>query len=195
MTVGVDNVADRFGDAADSLHAGRMAEAIAKSRDLILLFQRAVEESPDDPSLRHRLALALLLAGDREGYRRACAATLEHFGRSEGPLIGEAARACLVAPDAVLDPSVPLRLAETAVSQDPRAPWPYYVLGLAEFRAGRYEGAVERLEESLKLGTTWASAPLNYPVLAMAHHRLRHGDESRRWLEKRTAGEVTRPMT
>ncbi len=42
-------------------------------------------ELPYDPSLRHRLALALVLAGDREGYRRACAATLERLGRSQSP--------------------------------------------------------------------------------------------------------------
>ena len=184
VTVPVDELPNRFGDAADALYAGRKAEAIAKSRDLIFLFHRAVEQSPDDPDLRYQLALALLLAGDREGYRRVCAATLEHFGRSQDPLVGAAARACLVAPGAVLDPLVPLRLAERANAQEPSVPWRIYVLGLAEYRAGRYNGAVERLEESLTLGTTWASAPLNYPVLAMAHHRLGHGDESRRWLEK-----------
>ena len=141
-------------------------------------------ESPDDPSLRHRLALALVLAGDREGYRRACAATLERFGRSQDALIGEAARACLVGPDAVDDPSVPRRLAETALAREPGAPWLHYVLGLADFRAGRYEAAVEHLGESLKSGADWAAAPLNYPVLAMAYHRLGRKDEARRWLEK-----------
>ena len=78
-----DDLPSRFGEAAEWLGAGRVAEAIAAGRELIPVLQRLVDESPDDPSLRHRLALALVLAGDREGYRRACAATLERLGRSQ----------------------------------------------------------------------------------------------------------------
>jgi WD40 repeat protein len=179
-----DDVPARFVEAADMLGVGRVADASATGRELVPLLRRAVEQSPDDPSLRHRFALALVLASDRDGYRRACAETLERFGRSEDPLLGEAARACLIGPDAVDDPSVPRRLAETALARESGAPWLHYFLGLADFRAGRYEGAVEHLEESLKLGSTWPAAPLNYPVLAMAHHPLGHGNEARRWLEK-----------
>jgi hypothetical protein len=58
------------------------------------------------------------------------------------------------------------------------------VLGLAEFRTGRYERAVAHLGESLKVGTTWVAGPLNYPVLAMAHHQLGHGHEARLWLDQ-----------
>ena len=76
-------------------------------------------------------------------------------------MIGEAARACLVGPDAVDDPSVPRRLAETALSREPGLPWLHYFLGLADFRAGRYERAVEHLRESMKLGSGWTAAPVN----------------------------------
>jgi tetratricopeptide (TPR) repeat protein len=148
------------------------------------VLRRNVEQSPDDLSARHELALALLLAGDLQGYRRACAATLERLGRSEDALIGEAARACVIGPDAVGDPSALPRLAATAVSREPNVPWWHYVLGLAEFRAGRYERAVEYAMKSIDLGPRWLAAPLNYPVLAMAHHGLGHRAEARRWLEK-----------
>jgi WD40 repeat protein/tetratricopeptide (TPR) repeat protein len=178
------DIEDRF-DLADALlRAGRIDEAIATGRELVPLLRRIVEVNPNDPSLRHRFALALVLTGDLESYRRACAATLERFDRSEDSLIVEAARACLVGPDAVLDPSVPLRLAAVAHSRDPKAAWSHYVLGLAEFRAGRYDQAVGHLGESLKLGKTWIAAPLNGPVLAMAHHRLGRRDEARSWLKR-----------
>ncbi len=47
--------------------------------EMVTVLQQAVERKPDAGALRHRLALSLLLAGDREGYRRACAATAERF--------------------------------------------------------------------------------------------------------------------
>ena len=79
MAVRLDEIAARFEVADALLRAGRVDEAIATSRELVPLLRLAIDRSPDDPSLRHRLALALVLAGDREGYRRACAATLERF--------------------------------------------------------------------------------------------------------------------
>ena len=78
-----DDIATRFGKAADLLEVGRVDEAIAASRRLIPFISRAVDQNPNDPSLRHRLALALAAAGDHEGYRRACAATLKQFAGSE----------------------------------------------------------------------------------------------------------------
>jgi tetratricopeptide (TPR) repeat protein len=180
----LDDLPARFDLADASLRAGRMDEATGAGRVLIPLLRRAVEQRPDDPSLRHRFALALVLAGDREGYRRACAATLDRLGRSEDPMIGEAVRACLVGPDSVDDFSVARRLVERGLAREPGAPWLYYLLGLADLRAGRSEEEVEHLEKSRELGNTWAGTPLNYPALAMAHHRLGHRDEARRWLGK-----------
>jgi hypothetical protein len=30
----------------------------------------------------------------------------------------------------------------------------------------------------------WEATFLNWPLLAMAHHRLGHGDEARKWIDK-----------
>ena len=119
--------------------------------ELVAAFRQAVVWSPEDPCLRHRLAVALLLADDREGYDRVAAQTVEMFSRKEDPFIAEAARACLLAPDSLADFSVPLHLAEAAVARQPTLPWWLYVLGLAHFRAGQSEKAITRLDESIGL--------------------------------------------
>ncbi len=150
--------------------------------------RKAVEQKPDDPSLRHRLALAQIRSGDREGYRQTRVSTIERLGRSENALIGEAARACLLAPEAGDDLSVPRRLAEFAARREPRSGWMQYVLGLAYYRTDDFDRAIQSLEQSIKVDGGWTGSPLNWPVLAMAHHRLGHEREARAWLEKaRTA--------
>jgi hypothetical protein len=178
-----EDLVARFDEAADWLGRGRVAEAQAASRVLALVLRRSVEERPDEPPLRHWLALALALAGDRQGYQHACTDTLDWFGQDDHHLIGEAARACLIEPEAVADLSAPQQLIETALSREPKTPWIHYEVGLAAFRAGRHERAVEYAMNSIDLGAGWEAAPLNYPVLAMAHHRLGHRGEALRWLD------------
>ena len=178
-----EDVAARFELADASLRSGRVDESRAVMRASLPLLRRTVDRSPDDPSVRHRLALALVLAGDVDGYRLACNSTLERFDRAEHPIVGDAARACLVGADGAIDFSAPRRLAEAALSLDSGAPWLHYVLGLAEYRAGRYESAISHLKDSMDLADGWQATPLNYPVLAMANRRLGRNDEARRWLE------------
>jgi tetratricopeptide (TPR) repeat protein len=59
-----------------------------------------------------------------------------------------------------------------------------YVLGAALFRAGRIEQAIVRFEESLAIEPEWPNSGLNAYGLALAHSRLAHADEARRWLER-----------
>jgi WD40 repeat protein len=179
-----EEIAARLGEAADWMGRGRIAEATAAGRALAPMMYRAVEAIPDDPSLRHQLALALAVARDRQGYRRTCADTMYWLGPFGHPRMVDAARACLIEPDAVADLSATQRLAETALSRRPLDAWNHYVVGLVAFRGGRYERAIECAVKSIDLGARWMAVPLNFPVLAMAHHRLGHRDEARHWLEQ-----------
>ena len=151
-------------------------------REMVAVLQQAVERKPDAAELRHRLALSLLLAGDREGYHSACAATVERFGRATAGGILEAARACLLVPDDLDDLSAPLRMVEAATGAHPFL-YPY-VLGLAHYRAGQHEQAIRHLSASIETHPHWPTHVLTRLVLAMAHHRLGHAEEARRWLEK-----------
>jgi eukaryotic-like serine/threonine-protein kinase len=92
---------------------------------------------------------------------------------------------CALAPGAVADPEAPVRLAEFAVNGFPAGQkhLALNTLGAVLYRAGRFEDAIRRLEEGTK-ARNGADEPLDWPFLAMAHHRLGHRDEARRWLDK-----------
>jgi tetratricopeptide (TPR) repeat protein len=55
-------------------------------------------------------------------------------------------------------------------------------LGAALYRAGRYDEAIRRLEEAIQ--ARGGEHPGDWPFLALAHHRLGHRDEARRWLDR-----------
>src|SRR5437667_320970 len=66
-----------------------------------------------------------------------------------------------------------LQWAEKAAAADRPAAekaWSQFVLGLAHLRAGQTQAAIDAAERSLKDDRT-PGGILNYPVLAMAHHK------------------------
>ena len=56
-------------------------------------------------------------------------------------------------------------------------------LGAALYRAGRYDQAIGRLEEAVRARGA-AGSPRDWAFLALAHHRLQHHAEAKRWLER-----------
>ena len=51
-------------------------------------------------------------------------------------------------------------------------------------RAGRFEEAIQRLEEAIQARGGGQGHPEDWPFLAMAHHRLGHRAEARRFLDR-----------
>jgi Flp pilus assembly protein TadD len=141
----------------------------------------AVRLIPDDAQLREQLALVLLGAGDRVGWRGACAAALDRFGGTTN----QVAWACALGPEATADPGAPVRLAQLAVrgtgAGDKHAV--LNTLGAALYRAGRCDEALQRLGEGNRLRGE-EGLPSAWPFLAMVHHRLGHSAEARRWLDR-----------
>ena len=127
-------------------------------------------------------ASLLLASGDRAGWRSAIAALLDRFGgtinaltanRSPGPVS--------LGPDATADPGVPRPAGRGWPSRRQRSatrPDDLNTLGAALYRAGRFDEAIRRLEESIRL-PGGESRPEDWAFLAMAHHRLGHRDEAR----------------
>ena len=135
-------------------------------------YQRAAELRPEDPYHWYYLALAHLTAGDRDGYRRVCADILKRFGKTKDPYVADRVlAACLPRPDALADMATLLPLAELAPTKNARA------LGAALYRAGKYESAIEPLNQGM-------SRAWDHLFLAMAHHHLGHTDKAREYLER-----------
>jgi hypothetical protein len=130
-------------------------------------------------------AVLRLAVEDREGYRDACRRMIDRWERRhERDWLVFAAHACALAPGALGDQARVLGLAEQRLAVDPRSDWSTHVLGLALYRAGRSDGAIELLAARTD-GTK--DAPwdvLNWLVLAMAHHRLGRDEAVRHWLDR-----------
>ncbi len=158
----------------------------------------AVRLMPDNPTVCGQWGTALLGSGDQAGWRASCAALLDRFGGTIEPSTANSvAWDCAKGPDAAVDPGVPVRLAEIGVrgvTARPTSPTSWNTLGRRLYRAGRYDEAIRRLEEGIQL-RRGESLPQDWEFLAMAHHRLGHLDEARRWLDRlRDHRPSTEPM-
>jgi WD40 repeat protein/serine/threonine protein kinase/tetratricopeptide (TPR) repeat protein len=142
----------------------------------------AVELSPDGTwlGLWYAHAVLRLKLGDAKGYRQACH-KLRDGRRGRRYHVSKLVWACVLGADGLEDYAPLLDIAEKTVR---RARLDYAcarALGGALLRAGRLEAAVQQLQKVASLEPGVPFAPL---LLAMAHHRLGHADEARRWLDK-----------
>jgi serine/threonine protein kinase/Flp pilus assembly protein TadD len=161
-------------------------------------YQEALGLDASDPWNWYSDAPLRLYLGDVEGYRRDCREMLARFGPTDDPKIADCiARTCLLAPDAVGNLAPLLQLAERAVSgtQHHRG-YSNFLLskGMADYRAGDFAHAIDRLNQTLSLqGKLWdLSDPYReataHVFLAMAHQRLGHTDQARQALDEARRG-------
>ena len=74
-----------------------------------------------------------------------------------------------------------LRLARRAVELAPDNPESASVLGVALYRTGAWQEAIQALEKSMRRGQ--GRDPVAGLVLAMAHHRLGQSADARKWYD------------
>jgi serine/threonine protein kinase/Tfp pilus assembly protein PilF len=132
-------------------------------------------------------ALLCLGEADDDGYRRICAAMLERYGNADDPgPIDYVTWTCSLAPNSGAEPARLVSLMEKAVAKSPKEHTYVNDLGVALYRAGRFEEAAKRLTEATTLNPDPSKHKMldTWFFLAMAHHRLGHADEARRWLDK-----------
>ena len=146
---------------------------------------------------RYFLALARLQAGEIDGYRKYCREVLDRVNNwgNKPDIAYRAAWMCVLVPDAVADLSCVVNLAYKAVEGNSDYRSYLYsnsylrALGVALYRAGRFEEAVEWLTEAdgrvREPVTPWSPRPVyGWFFLAMSHHRLGHRSEAEEWLDK-----------
>jgi tetratricopeptide (TPR) repeat protein len=155
--------------------AGRWKEAAAA-------YDQAVEQFPEEWASWYHAALAHLLRGDTDGYRRLCARALERFDRTEDPFAAAyLAWAGALDAEGKVDPARLLRLAERAAQADPKDYLMLRSQGAALLRAGQPEAALQRLTQAAGVQQ---EAPTTWLLLALAHQRLAHTAEARTWLRQ-----------
>src|SRR5262249_27898870 len=140
---------------------------------------------PDDPELGCEYASVLLLAGNRERHRRLCIGLLERSIDHERDARRAylTARASALASDGV-DPARVVQVAELAGADNANIAWYLHTIGIAEYRAGCFDQAIRRLQESEQVDRRWQGQVTNWLVLGMAHYRLGHATEARQWLDR-----------
>jgi WD40 repeat protein/Tol biopolymer transport system component len=154
--------------------AGRWEESIA-------CYQKRLELGPDGAGLWQAYSLALLARNDEAAYRTLCEKMLARFAAHADP--GEAAHAALamvVVPDSVKDKQLAFRLAERAANGDPNEVWWINLTYAAWlYRLDRLDDAIVWLNK----GKDGDYQGFSLCFLAMAHHRLGHAEEARRYAD------------
>jgi tetratricopeptide (TPR) repeat protein len=174
------------GRSAEAYHVRSHAHAMLRQWDRAADdYARAMELLPRGSYPKNNVPFMegcrLVGKGDQEGYRQHCArlfADRSDAGQPSSTYL--LARLCVLAPDSGIDPAEAIRLCEQ-VAQKERTPWYLHTLGLAHYRAGQYDRAISRLQES---AVNWRAASVSWLVLAMAHHRLGQTTLARRWLDQ-----------
>ncbi|MBS0264980.1 MAG: tetratricopeptide repeat protein, partial [Planctomycetes bacterium] len=78
------------------------------------------------------------------------------------------------------------RLEQNSDTAERPAQW-WFAMGLAQYRNERFEEALESLGKARDPKVSWQHDARIWPVLAMAHWRLKRPDEARKWLARAEA--------
>lgn len=142
-----------------------------------------IETGATDPTPWLIQAIGRLQLGDQAAYRHSCRAILDRFGQIDRPAFAnQAAWACALAPDSVVDLEPAIRLARMAMNAAPRDAAYHNTLGALLYRAGKFQEARLNLQEADRLCK--GMNPEDWVFLAMIHHSLGEYTEAQRWLDK-----------
>jgi serine/threonine protein kinase/WD40 repeat protein/tetratricopeptide (TPR) repeat protein len=154
--------------------------------DFTKQLEQEAENSVTWADALRNLAKVRFQLGNLLGYRESCAKLLQwRPDPASGGNADSVIEACTFSPDATEDN---WRVAERSAARDHDSydRWEYLsLLGETLYRAGRFEAAVHCLEQSLRI--TRKSDPMTeWLFLSLAHERLGHSAEAKKWRDKAT---------
>ena len=175
---------------------GRPADAEEPFQEALGHLTRLVAAAPRDTFYRDRLALCYLYLGhlrtdagrrdEAAGHYRQAFALIEQLAaeRPQDPacLRGLAWNLATCPDPTFRDPARAVRVGTGLVEATPSAGLAWSILGAAHYRAGDYKAAVAALERATAQKKDGASGDWLY--LAMAHGRLGHAGEARRYYDR-----------
>jgi serine/threonine protein kinase/WD40 repeat protein len=169
------------------LKRGDELARVGRWNDAAVAFEAAIASGARHVDAHVRRTIFRRARGDKTAYGEACRQLLRLFEASElvPRVAGDIARACALGSGAVEDYARVVHLAELAVASRPTSRR-LNTLGAILYRAGRFEEAVRQLNRSVELHDA-DDTPFGALFLAMAHHRLGHAEDARRWLRLGTA--------
>jgi eukaryotic-like serine/threonine-protein kinase len=179
--------------AAMLLRANESAAAVSAYREAVDVLEAFIREQPDHADhyfncglLRSAFASDLFTARDfdsaRKEFQEAIAAYTKVIEQVPDNAVTQNNLAWLYAtcPETELrDPAKAVALARKAVELQPADGSGWNTLGAAQYRAGDWQAAVEALTKSMELRSGGDAE--DWYFLAMAHRRLGHVDDARKW--------------
>ena len=148
----------------------------------------AVKHGLSDRTLSVTRLSLLAVLRERDTLLQLVPELLDRYGKTSEPLVASGlARWCSLVPGAVPDSEHIVVLAQEAPLFGHTGAARSFNLSLAEYRAGRFQGAIHHAHESLEFIKTDKAGPfeaLNGSILTMAYHRLGQHDEAKRWLAR-----------
>jgi tetratricopeptide (TPR) repeat protein len=147
-------------------------------------YAKAAPSFQQDLGFYCEYASALALAGNRAGYRRVRAEVLQRFAKATNPdSLYMLSRIASLAADDTADTAQAVKLAEQAVKALPGG-WYRHTLAVAHYRAGQFERAVDKCQESMRDDPAWPGHVVDWLLLSLTHQCLGHAAEARQWLNK-----------
>ena len=145
-------------------------------------YRAGLEKDPGDTGLKLALAYSLQKLGQARESIQLRSSLIEGSPNVSAVELNNLAWQLVTVEDQSLrDAQEAVELAEQAVKLDPKGTY-FNTLGVAHFRAGNWQQAIEALKRSLESG----EVPLVYDAffLAMAHWQLDEQEEARNWYQK-----------
>jgi tetratricopeptide (TPR) repeat protein len=177
-----DDAAPYYDRAVANLRLGRFQDGLA---DLV----KSCDLDPGDHWSWYLRSCVYLYLGDEAAYRATAKEMIERFGADPRRERRErAAKACLLSPNPVVELERLTMIADGAVAPGAAAnlmPWFRLCKGLADYRAGHYESALDSLQRAQALDSSYGKATVEL-LFAMTQQRMGHAAKAREWLDQAT---------